>query len=100
MKFKLDENLPTEAAAELTRLGHDIDTVQQENLVGHADDEVWSTAQTDQRCLITQDLDFSDARRFAPGEHYGIILIRLRSPSRRRLFNRILELFRNEDTES
>ena len=40
------------------------------------------------RVLITQDLDFSDARKFVPGTHHGIVLIRLRSPSRRNLIAR------------
>jgi predicted nuclease of predicted toxin-antitoxin system len=45
--------------------------------VGAADVDLWSAAQTEQRCLITQDLDFSDARKFAPGTHAGLILVRL-----------------------
>lgn len=26
---------------------------------------------------MTQDLDFSDVRRFAPGTHFGLLLVRL-----------------------
>lgn len=100
MRIKLDENLPTDAVWKLNDLGHDVHTVEQERLVGHSDPEVWRTSQSEQRCLITQDLDFSDVRRFIPGEHFGVILIRLRSPSRRRLLQRILELFENEDPET
>ncbi len=54
---------------------------------------VGSAAQRDGRFLITQDLDFSDARRFAPGTHYGILLMRLRSPGRLELVDRDQELF-------
>lgn len=100
MRIKLDENLPAEAAPKLRNLGHDVHTVEEEGLVGHADGDIWERAQTEQRCLITQDLDFSDTRHFVPGEHSGIILIRLHSPSRRRLLSRILEMFEREDADS
>jgi predicted nuclease of predicted toxin-antitoxin system len=34
-------------------------------------------AQAEGRFLVTQDLDFSDTRKFAPGAHHGILLMRL-----------------------
>ena len=34
MRFKLDENLPVELAAELRAMGHDTDTVADERLCG------------------------------------------------------------------
>jgi predicted nuclease of predicted toxin-antitoxin system len=67
-----------------------------EGLSGSNDAELWRAAQREQRLLITQDLDFSDARRFAPGTHHGIVLIRLRSPSRLKLVERTEEVFRDE----
>jgi hypothetical protein len=48
----------------LTGLGHDVDTVRTQQLTGRADPDVWSGAQAAQRFLITQDLDFSDMRRY------------------------------------
>lgn len=77
MRLKLDENLPTSAVTRLRDLGHDVDTVHDEHLVGHADDAVWAGAQGAGRMLVTQDLDFADARRFAPGTHHGLLLVRL-----------------------
>jgi predicted nuclease of predicted toxin-antitoxin system len=97
MKIKLDENLPYRLAAVLNDLGHDVHTLHGESLLGRADTEIWETAQKESRFLITQDLDFSDLRRFAPGSHHGILLVRLRSSKRRDLIQRIGELFRNED---
>jgi Domain of unknown function (DUF5615) len=35
--FKLDENLPVSSAAILTSVGHDVDTVTQEGLIGAPD---------------------------------------------------------------
>src|SRR5438093_3114572 len=72
MKIKLDENLPLQAATFLKNFGHDVHTPHDERLIGRADEEIWDAAQ--------KDLDFSDLRRFAPGSHHGILLLRLRSP--------------------
>jgi predicted nuclease of predicted toxin-antitoxin system len=97
MKIKLDENLPYRLATLLKDLGHDVHTLHSEFLLGRADQEIWETTQKESRFLITQDLDFSDLRRFAPGSHHGILLLRLRSPKRRGLVQRITELFQKED---
>jgi predicted nuclease of predicted toxin-antitoxin system len=97
MKIKLDENLPASLAPSLVALGHDARTVISENLRGHPDQEVWGIAQEEERFFITQDLDFSDARQFAPGRHNGILLIRLRSPDRRSLLARVHRIFEQED---
>ena len=71
MKIKLDENLPEGLVAALTALGHDVDTSVREGLGGRNDDTVWRAAQDAERFLITQDLDFSDIRRYTPGTHRG-----------------------------
>ena len=98
MKIKLDENLPHGAATFLTQK-HEVQTAYEEGLTGSSDEELWQHAQHEERFLITQDLDFSDLRRFSPGSHYGILLLRLRSPSRANLINRISELFSNESVD-
>jgi predicted nuclease of predicted toxin-antitoxin system len=64
------------------------------------DGVVWDAAQAHARFLITQDLDFSDARRYVPGTHNGLLLVRLRQPGREALFSRVSLLFRTEDVES
>lgn len=97
MKIKLDENLPRRVAIELSQLGHEVHTAYEEGLIGHSDSELWQAAQNERRFLITQDLDFSDLRQFAPGLHHGLMLLRLRSPSRINLIRRISELSKNEN---
>lgn len=97
MKVKLDENLPFGLATLLKGIGHDVHTLQDELLLGHADREIWEAAQKESRFLITQDLDFSDLRQFAPGSHHGILLSRFRSPNRGDLIERVAELFQNEN---
>lgn len=70
-----------------------------ENIAGSKDTTVWESAQREARFLITQDLDFSDIRIFRPGTHHGILLVRLRSPGRLALLNKISELFLKENTD-
>jgi predicted nuclease of predicted toxin-antitoxin system len=97
MNIKLDENLPFRLATPLKKLGHDVDTVYDERLIGRVDNEIWEVAQKESRFLITQDLDFSDLRKFAPGSHHGILLVRLHSPNRKNLAGRVIELFQKEN---
>jgi predicted nuclease of predicted toxin-antitoxin system len=96
MKIKLDENLPTDLKDLLAFHGHDVDTVPEELLTGQPDAAVFAAAQGEQRLLFTQDLDFSDRRRFAPGSHSGIVLLRLRFASRRQLVGRVRQVLATE----
>ena len=99
MRIKLDENLPDRLVAVLTTLGHDVDTVRGEQLTGRADPDVWSATQSARRFLITQDLDFSDIRRYKPGTHAGLLLVRLPRPGRNALLDRMTALFRTEQIQ-
>jgi predicted nuclease of predicted toxin-antitoxin system len=100
MKFKLDENMPVALCQVLRWRGHDVDSVMDENLSGHPDNEIWIAAQKAERFFITQDLDFADIRKFAPGTHRGLLLIRLNHPSRRALLQRVYSLFVEEPVET
>jgi predicted nuclease of predicted toxin-antitoxin system len=84
-------------AARLISLGHDADTVPQEQLAGKDDATVWNAAQAAGRFLITQDLDFSSIHKFVPGTHHGLLLLRMREPGRQALINRVMEIFTSED---
>ena len=99
MKIKLDDNLPAGLVPLLAGLGHDVDTVIDEGLASANDDELWKGAQGAGRLLVTQDLDFSDIRKFKPGTHCGIVLVRLRDPSRAALSDRLRWLFTSEPVE-
>jgi predicted nuclease of predicted toxin-antitoxin system len=100
MKLKLDENLPVTAAASLRPFGYDVDTARDEGLGGQPDDAVWRAAQADGRFLITQDLDFSDARKFVPGTHHGILLVRLPDAEQWRVTDYLLGWFRESDART
>lgn len=100
MRIKPDENIPHRLADLLEQLGHDVDTVLEENLTGKSDEIIWEAVRQDDRFLITQDLDFSNIHKFAPGTHAGILILRLRDMGRQNIFQRILAIFQKEDVES
>ncbi len=99
MRVKLDENLPARLISVLVELGHDVDTIVGEGLKGAKDDDLWPAVQKAERFLITKDLGFSDARRYPPGTHRGILVFRL-SDDRSAIVAQRLELvFRREAVE-
>ena len=63
MKFKIDQNLPIEAADLLTAAGHDAVTVYQQSLGGPPDEPIVEVCKDEDRIPITADLDLSDIRR-------------------------------------
>lgn len=81
MKLKLDENPPLQIAIDLRARSHDVHTVGEEGLTGRPDTDVWQEAQREGRLLVTQDLDFSDVRKFQPGTHHGIVLFQVENVS-------------------
>jgi hypothetical protein len=98
VKIKLDENLPIRLVPLLTDLGHEVETVPDEQIAGRDDDVVWTTAQADGRFLVTQDLDVSDARKYRPGTHHGLLL--LPQLGRTALLERVSTIFRTEAVDS
>ncbi len=100
IRLKLDENLPVRLVGQLGALGYDVDTVPQEDLAGETDDRVWSAAQHAGRFFITQDLDFSDIRRFVPGTHPGLLLARVPQDDQWRLCEYVTGWFRSPDAST
>ena len=79
MRIKLDESLPSAARETAASLGHEVDTVAGEGLAGSDDRTVLAAAKDDGRFLITLDRGFGDIRRYPPGSHAGIAVLRLDS---------------------
>lgn len=75
--LKLDENLPGVAGQLLRTAGHDVATAQEEGLGGAADDALLAAAVSEDRAVLTLDLDFADVRRHDPVRTAGIIVLRL-----------------------
>jgi predicted nuclease of predicted toxin-antitoxin system len=79
LKFKIDENLPVEAATILRNAGFDAETIQDERLSGADDHVVAARVQSDRRILVTLDLDFSNIQAYPPEEFAGIMVLRLKT---------------------
>ncbi len=100
MRLKLDENSPRSAVPRLAALGFDVDTVLDEGFGGRSDGTVWVAAQSEQRLLVTQDLDFSDARRFVPGTHAGVLIVRLPDAEQWRVADHLVAWFSSADART
>jgi predicted nuclease of predicted toxin-antitoxin system len=77
LRFKLDENMPRDAATWLRGEGHDVTIILDKGLGGEDDPPVLKAATDEDRILITFDLDFADVRQNPPGTHAGIVVFRL-----------------------
>ena len=75
MRFKIDENLPSEFAKVLRRSAHDADTVVDEGMEGCPDPHIAAACTKEQRILVTLDRGFGDIRAYPPGQHAGIIVL-------------------------
>ncbi len=82
MRFKTDENLPSDLAELLKQEGHNAFTVNQQKMQGYKDDDLIKVCKHEKRALITLDTDFSDIRRYPPKEYHGIIVLRSANQSK------------------
>ena len=78
MNFKVDENMPEEAADLLAAACYKADTVRQEGLAGMDDPALAALIQQEGRPLVTFDLEFGDIRRYPPQFYQGLIVLRSR----------------------
>jgi len=94
MRFKLDENLPREAAKLLAEAGHETITVPEQGLAGAADEAIHAVCSQEKRVLVTLDVGFADIRRYPPKEHSGIIVLHPRLQDRKRIIGAIKNVMR------
>jgi predicted nuclease of predicted toxin-antitoxin system len=78
VRFKIDENLPDDAARLLRVAGIGADTVRDQGLSGAADELVADVVRREQRVLLTLDRDFGDIRTYPPEFYAGIVVLRPR----------------------
>lgn len=91
MRFKVDENLPDACVGWLTELGHEADSVADEGLIASTDEILLDACRDEGRAILTLDRGIGDIRRFPPGTHPGIFVLRPASQEPRavnRLLNR------------
>ena len=77
-RFKLDENVPSDAESLLRRLGHEVETALGEQLGGQTDSRLYEVSRAEERILVTLDLDldFADIRQYPPSDHPGMWVLR------------------------
>lgn len=80
---KVDEDLPRGVDNLFGLQGHSATTVGDQGWSGVSDEILWSRVQSEGRWLITADKGFADLRKYPPGSHAGVILLRPREESRR-----------------
>ncbi len=76
MKFKIDENLPSEIR-DLLSPTYDVATVLDQKMGGSLDPNLAEICRRENRILITLDKDFSDVRNYPPKDHPGFMVLRL-----------------------
>jgi len=88
MNILVDENIPTTAVSELREQGHDVLDIRGTGDQGMPDQELWQKTVAQKRLLITTDKGFSEHRE---DRHYGILIIRLKQPSRVKIHQCVLQ---------
>jgi predicted nuclease of predicted toxin-antitoxin system len=83
----VDENIPGPTVAALQALGHGVIDVRGTPGQSGSDDALWQRAQGERALLISTDKGFARRRN---ERHFGILIVRLRQPSLRKIHDRIL----------
>ena len=78
----MDEILPVSVAGDLRALGHDADTVEDEQLSGATDPTVIARATAAGRALLTLGKGLADVRADPPSQYAGVILLRPKTTGR------------------
>jgi predicted nuclease of predicted toxin-antitoxin system len=102
LKFKIDENLPIETANLLNEAGYDAATVHAQHLTGGKDQVIASACRSEQRVLITLDLDFADIRTYPPRELPGLVVLRVKRQDKFTILSvvtRLIKLLSTEDIQ-
>lgn len=88
MNIFVDENIPLMTVRALREMGHNIIDIRGTADEGMTDDNLWEIVQQKKQLLITTDKGFVQHRNEL---HYGILIIRLRQPNRRKIHERVMQ---------
>ena len=94
MKILVDEHIPLMTVRVLPTMGYDVRDIRGTPDEGMQDDALWEMAQREERLLITTDKGFA---RYRTVSHHGMLIIRLRRPSRHKIHQRIMQALRQFD---
>lgn len=90
MNIFVDENIPNLSVEELRRMGHDVMDIRGTDKEGLDDKGIWQIVEEQKRMLITTDKGFANYRDEL---HYGMIIVRLRQPNRKKIHSGKLQTF-------
>jgi predicted nuclease of predicted toxin-antitoxin system len=76
VKLKLDENIDARLARILRGAGHDAVTDREQDLHGTDDIDLYQVCISENRALVTLDLDFSNILRYTPEGTQGLVVLR------------------------
>ena len=74
--IKVDEDLPRAATSLLREHDYDAIRVIDQQMGGWKDPPLFTVVQEEHRFLVTADKGFADIRKYPPGTHAGILLLR------------------------
>ncbi len=76
-QFLADENVFTDTVRLMRNLGFKVMGVQELDLTGAKDPEIFHQAQELSAVLVTNDQDFGDIRAYPPSSHQGVIVLKM-----------------------
>lgn len=89
MTFLLDENFPRAARAFLEGSGHAVHDIRLLGMRGADDSRVIAAAQELKAVILTTDRDFFHTLPHMFPNHYGVVVVALRQPSRVNILERL-----------
>ncbi len=78
--IKVDEDLPRSVVLFLRQHGYAAYGVHEQGMSGWKDESLWRAVQDEGMLLLTADKGFGDVRRYPPGTHHGVIVLRPAGP--------------------
>jgi len=96
MKIFVDENISSISVTALCSKGFDVKDIRGTVDQGITDEHLWQIVQKEKRLLIATDKGFSIHRDEA---HHGILIIRLRQPTRQKIHQRVMQAITKYSSE-
>ena len=78
MRLFVDECVYAVTTQTLRSWGYDVVTAQEAGLDNHPDEDLLGFAVSEERILVSIDMDFSNVRHYVPTESRGIIILKIR----------------------
>ncbi len=82
MRFKVDENLPSELVELIRRLKFDARTLFDQSAQGTPDNSIAKMCLENEEVLITLDTGFADIQSYPPQQYKGLIVLKLNHQSK------------------